>query len=187
VVQYNYLHDNGMGYLSCACNTSTRFDTATVRYNVLANNKNTEILLDSVSGSVTNVYNNTIYNTAATKMVGGSGPTTFTNNVFYTTLAQASMVTSGVTYRNNLYGGNSPTIPSGDSHPVTGNPQFANPTGGGTGTQASGPDLKAGLNWRIAAGSPAVHAGVAIANNGGLDYNGVAIPTVPDIGALQHP
>jgi hypothetical protein len=186
VVQYNYLHDNGMGYLSCACNTSTRFDTATVRYNVLANNKNTEILLDSVSGSVTDIDNNTIYNTAATKMVGGSGPTAFTNNIFYTTVANASMVTSGVTYRNNLYGGNSPTIPSNESHRVTGNPQFANPTGGGTGTQATGPDLKAALNWRIASGSPAVRAGVAIANNGGVDYDGVAIPSVPDIGALQH-
>jgi hypothetical protein len=97
------------------------------------------------------------------------------------------MSTSGATYHNNLYGGSSPTIPSGDSHPVGGNPQFAHPTAGGTGTPATGPDLKAGLNWLIAAGSPAVRAGVAIANNGGLDYNGAAIPTVPDIGALQHP
>jgi hypothetical protein len=187
VVQYNYLHDNNVGYLSCACNSATRFDTATVRYNVLANNRNTEILLDSVSGSVTNVYNNTIYNTAGTQMVAGSGPTTFTNNIFYTNVAHASMSTSGATYHNNLYGGNSPTIPSSDSHPVVGNPQFAHPTAGGTGTPATGPDLKAGLNWLIAAGSPAVRAGVAIANNGGLDYNGAAIPTVPDIGALQHP
>lgn len=187
VAQYNYLHDNGMGYLSCACNSATHFDTATLRYNVLANNSITEILLDSVSGSSDNVYNNTIYNTAAARMVDGSGPTTFTNNIFYTTLANASMSTgSAETYRNNLYGGNSPTIPSGESHPITGNPQFADPTGGGTGTPATGPDLKAGLNWLIAASSPAVRAGIAIADNGGLDYAGAPIPSVPDLGALQH-
>ncbi len=187
VVQYNYLHDNGMGYLSCACNSATRFDTATVRYNVLANNKTTEILLDSVSGTIDNVYNNTVYNTSAARMVDGKGPTTFTNNIFYTTLANPSMSTgSGETYHNNLYGGNSPTIPAGESHAITGNPQFANPTGGGTGTPATGPDLKAGLNWLISASSPAVRAGVAIANNGGIDYAGAPVPSVPDIGALQH-
>ena len=187
IAQYNYLHDNSVGYLSCACNSVTTFDTATFRYNVLANNKTIEIQLVSVSGTADNVYNNTIYNTAAARMVDGSGPTTFTNNIFYTTLANASMSTgSGETYHNNLYGGNSPTIPSGESHAITGNPRFANPTGGGTGTPASGPDLKAGLNWLIAASSPAVRAGVGIANNGGIDYNGAPIPSVPDIGALQH-
>jgi hypothetical protein len=187
IAQYNYLHDNGVGYLSCACNSATRFDTATFRYNVLANNKAIEIQLVSVSGSSDNVYNNTIYNTAATRMVDGSGPTTFTNNIFYTTLAHASMSTgSGETYHNNFYGGNSPTIPSGETHAITGNPRFANPTGGGTGTQASGPDLKAGLNWLIADNSPAVRAGIAIANNGGIDYIGDPIPSPPDVGALQH-
>jgi len=93
---------------------------------------------------------------------------------------------SGIVYNDNLYGGNSPTVPSGEKHAIIGNPQFANPTAGGTGTQASGPDLSAGLNWLIPASSPAANAGVTIANNGGLDYIGTVVPIVPDIGALQH-
>ncbi|MEV6605815.1 right-handed parallel beta-helix repeat-containing protein [Kutzneria sp. NPDC051319] len=185
VGQYNYLHNNGMGYLACACNRSLAFGTATFRYNVVANNSINQIHLDSTTGATNYIYNNTLYNTASL-LVDGYGTTTMTNSIFYTTHAHATMTSTGVTYRNNLYGGTSPSIPAGESHAITGNPQFADATAGGTGTQATGPDLKAGLNWLIAAGSPAVRAGIGIANNGGIDYNGAPIPTVPDIGALQH-
>ena len=187
VAQYNYLHNNGMAYLACACNHNISFGSATFRYNVLANDTNTEILLANTSGSLTSVYNNTVYDTAAALMVNGSGPTKLTNNIFYTTVAGASMSTaSGVSYNNNLYGGTSPTVPTGDAHAITGDPQFANPTAGGTGTQAGGPDLSAGSNWQIAATSPAADAGLTVANNGGLDYAGATVPIVPDMGALQH-
>ena len=187
LVQYNYIHNNGEGYLACACK-SLGFGDAIFRYNVLASNSLIEIHLANSSHTTTSLYNNTIYNTGAKNMVEGSGGTNiFTNDIFYTTVAGAAMSTSsGVTYRNNLYGGDSPTVPSGDTHPIVGNPRFANPTAGGTGTQAGGPDLSAGSNWRITAGSPAIGTGTAVANNGGVDYAGVTLPAVPDIGALQH-
>jgi hypothetical protein len=187
VVQYNYIHGNGEGYLACACK-SLGFGDAIFRYNVLAGNSAIEVHLANSSHTTTQLYNNTIYNTGAKNMVEGSGGTNlFSDNIFYTTVSGAAMSTSsGIAYSHDLYGGSSPTVPSGDAHHVIGDPRFANPTAGGTGTQAGGPDLSAGLNWRISAGSPAIGAGVGIANNGGVDYAGVTVPTVPDVGALQH-
>jgi hypothetical protein len=185
IVQYNYLHNNNVGILAY----QVMFGGDSIwRYNVIANNSKEALQLGSVSSSTAQIYNNTVYSTASTqaRLMTGSHYT-FTNNIFYTTVANPTMATgTNIVYRNNLYGGNSPTIPSGESHAIVGNPLFANPTAGGTGTQASGPDLNAGLNWLIAANSPAVRAGIAISDNGGVDYRGATVPSVPDIGALQH-
>lgn len=186
VAQYNYLHNNNVGYLACACK-SLGFGTATFRYNVVANNTQKQVQLDNVSSTSTAIYNNTFYETEGDQMVYGSGPATFTDNIFYTTVAGASMATgSTIVYTNNLYGGTSPTIPSTDTAAVSGDPKFADPTAGGTGTISGGPDLAGGLNWMIPSTSPAVGKGATIANNGGKDYNGATVPTVPDIGAFQH-
>lgn len=187
VVQYNYIHNNGDGYLACACQ-ALGYGSAVFRYNVLASNSRTAILLSNSPGDTTKVYNNTVYNTGASSLVIGSGGTnTFNNNIFYTNVARAGMSTSsGVVYNNNLYGGNSPTVPSGDTNAVIGDPRLSNPSAGGTGTEATGPDLNAGLNWKIAANSPAANAGITLANNGGLDYAAATVPIVPDIGAFQH-
>ena len=184
VIQYNYLHNNNVGFLIY----QIRFGGNSIwRYNVVANNSRTAMQLASISSSTAQIYNNTFYNTSATLAEATASNYIFTNNIFYTTVAHPVMAGgTGIVYNHNLYGGNSPTVPSGDKHAIVGNPLFANPTAGGTGTQASGPDLNAGLNWRIAAGSPAVGAGTTIANNGGVDYAGVTVPTIPDLGALQH-
>lgn len=185
VIQYNYLHNNNVGFLVF----QVHFGGNSIwRYNVVANNSKIAMQLASISSSTAQIYNNTFYNTTGT-LAALANPSNyiFTNNIFYTTVAHPTMAGgSGVVYNDNLYGGNSPTVPSGDKRAKVGNPQFANPTAGGTGTQASGPDLSAGLNWLIPAGSPAANAGVSIANNGGLDYIGTAVPNIPDIGALQH-
>ncbi|HXR72596.1 RICIN domain-containing protein, partial [Actinocrinis sp.] len=185
VIQYNYLHDNNVGFLIY----QIKFGGSSIwRYNIVANSSLTSMQLGSVSGSTAQIYNNTFYNTSSAMADFWTASNyIFTNNIFYTTAAKPTMPSgTGVAYNNNLYGGNSPTIPSGEKHAIIGNPQFANPTAGGTGTQAGGPDLGAGLNWLIPASSPAANAGVTIANNGGLDYIGTTVPTVPDVGALQH-
>lgn len=185
VIQYNYLHNNNVGFLVF----QVRFGGSSVwRYNIVANSSKESMQLGSISSSTAQIYNNTFYNTSSTlASLSTNSHYTFTNNIFYTTAAKPTMASgSSIVYNNNLYGGNSPTVPSGDKHARTGNPLFANPTAGGTGTQASGPDLSAGLNWLIPANSPAANAGVTIANNGGLDYVGTTVPTIPDIGALQH-
>ncbi len=184
VIQYNYLHNNNVGFLVY----QVHFGGNSIwRYNVVANNSKIAMQLASISSSTAQIYNNTFYNTTATLAVATASHYIFTNNIFYTTVAHPTMAGgSGIVYNNNLYGGNTPTVPSGDKHAIVGNPLFANPTAGGTGSQASGPDLSAGLNWLIPANSPAASRGVTIANNGGVDYIGTAVPTVPDIGALQH-
>ena len=185
VIQYNYLHNNNVGFLVF----QVRFGGSSVwRYNIVANSSKESMQLGSISSSTAQIYNNTFYNTSSTlASLSTNSHYTFTNNIFYTTAAKPTTASgSSIVYNNNLYGGNSPTVPSGDKHARTGNPLFANPTAGGTGTQASGPDLSAGLNWLIPANSPAANAGVTIANNGGLDYVGTTVPTIPDIGALQH-
>lgn len=188
IAQYNYLHNNNVGYLTCLCNGNDRYGTATFRYNVVADNTQQQVqLANTSSGSSTAVYNNTFYNSSAINMITGSGATSFKNNIFYTNVAGAAMATaSNITYSNNLYSGSSPTIPSTDTAAKTGNPKFADPTAGGTGTATGGPDLAGGRSWMIPANSPAVSAGTTISGNGGLDYNGATVPTVPDIGAFQH-
>ncbi|MFJ5779798.1 right-handed parallel beta-helix repeat-containing protein [Streptomyces sp. NPDC093094] len=188
VVQYNYIHHNVEGILACACYDDIHFGDAVFRYNVLANNSKAAVHLANVSGSTTKVYNNTVYNTAPemirTDKTGGT--TLFDNNIFHTTFANASMVNDPeVKYHNNLYGGTL-DVPTNHTAKVIGDPQFADPTAGGTGTQATGPLLSAGLNWRPAVASPAVNAATTVADNGGVDYNGATVPIVPDIGALQH-
>ena len=189
VVQYNYLHHNMEGYLACACLDHVGFGDAVFRYNVLTNNSKAAIHLANGPGAVTELYNNTVYNTAPdlVRTDRSGGTNRFTNNIFHTTVAGAKMVIEPTTtYTNNLYGGTSPVVPAGDTGAVKADPQFAAPTAGGSGTEATGPALSTGLNWQPAATSPAVNAGVTISANGGTDYNGAAIPVVPDMGALQH-
>lgn len=183
-VQYNYLHNNDVGFLVY----QIHWGNSVWRYNIITNSSKYSMQLGSVSSATAQIYNNTFYNTSSSMAwLMTASNYTFTDDIFYTTVASPTMASgTGVVYNKNLYGGTSPTIPSGDAHAITGDPQFANPTAGGTGTQATGPDLSAGLNWQTAATSPAANAGVTIANNGGIDYNGATVPTVPDIGALQH-
>ncbi|MEV4937407.1 right-handed parallel beta-helix repeat-containing protein [Streptomyces zaomyceticus] len=192
VVQYNYLHHNVEGYLACACELNTHFGDAVFRYNVVANNSEAAIHLANVSGSTTRVYNNTFYNTGPKMVrreehdrVGGAAH--FSNNIFYTTWAGATMASdTKVTYDNNLYGGTNPVVPAVEANEVEGDPLFVDHNASVTRTDPHKPLLSPGLGWRPAATSPAVHAGTAVPDNGGKDYGGAKVPVVPDMGALQH-
>ena len=187
VVQYNYLHDNGMGYLSCACNSapgSTPRPSATTCWPTTRTPRSCSTASAAASTTSTTTPSTTPpprrWSTAAARPrspTTSSTPPTPTPRCPpaparpTTTTSTAATVPPSPRVRATP----SPATPSSPTRPA-----------GGTGTQATGPDLKAGLNWKISANSPAVRAGIAIASNGGLDYNGAPIPSVPDLGALQH-
>jgi hypothetical protein len=64
--------------------------------------------------------------------------------------------------------------PNGDAEGVVGDPLFVDPAG-------------AALGFRIGAGSPAIDAGLDIADNGGRDYAGTKLYSgAVDIGALEY-
>ncbi|MGW6918000.1 hypothetical protein ACWGB8_29925 [Kitasatospora sp. NPDC054939] len=155
------------------------------------NNSAAAIHLANASGATTRFHNNTVHNTApeVIRQDKAGGANRFENNIFHTTHSGASMFEdSGTTYDHNLYSGASPDVPTGeDNEVVAADPKFVNPTASSaTPTGATRPYLDAGLNWRIRPDSPAVRAGLAIADNGGADYDGTALPPAPDLGALQH-
>ena len=109
IVQYNYLHNNNVGILAF----QIKFGGNSIwRYNVIANNSKEALQLGSVSSSTAQIYNNTIYNTASTQAwLMTPSHYTFTNNIFYTTVANPTMATgTAIVYNNNLYGGNSPSL-----------------------------------------------------------------------------
>lgn len=188
--QYNYLHDNNVGYLTCLCNGDDRYGTATFRYNVVADNTQQQVQLDnSSSGSSTAIYNNTFYNAKAPNMITGSGGTVFTNNAFYTAVANPGMVTSSkITYTNNYYGGTSPTVPSSETAPITGQPGFANPSVSGPyGSASTGPALATADAYEPTSGSALIDTGIVISVNGGRDYaDNTLYNNAPDIGAFEY-
>jgi hypothetical protein len=127
VVQYNYTHDNGDGILLC----QFTFGDVVVRYNVIARNTRYQIYLHSDPAARASVYNNTIYNDRSNYAIYGYGTSlrssyTLTNNVIYSTVANAALTTSPtVHYLNNLYGGATLPVPGDDTAAVTGDPRFA--------------------------------------------------------------
>ncbi|MDO0939170.1 carbohydrate-binding protein [Streptomyces sp. DG2A-72] len=191
VVQYNYVHGNGDGILLC----QFAFGNVVLRYNVITSNTRYQIYLHSDAAARAQIYNNTLYNDASNYLIYGYGKylaSTYaiSNNILYSTRANATLSTSStITYRNNLYGGATLAVPGGDSGAVVANPQFVSaPINAPSGTPDTGPALAAAYELKVAAGSPAVNAGVSIAGNGGRDYEGNALYNgAPDIGAFEQP
>jgi hypothetical protein len=191
VVQYNYVHGNGDGILLC----QFAFGDVVLRYNVITSNTRYQIYLHSDAAARAQIYNNTLYNDASTYLVYGYGKYlssryALSNNIFYSTRANATLSTSStITYSHNVYGGATLTVPGGDSRAVVANPRFVSaPIDAAPGTPATGPALAAAYELKIAAGSPAINAGVSIAGNGGRDYEGNALYNgAPDIGAFEQP
>ena len=129
------------------------------------------------------IYNNTIYVrpgiTNYLKIMAGTEDTFIRNNIFIMDGTSTYTNAGTNTYlQNNLWYGNVPT--------------GAVPTFSGNGSFIANPQvaLKGGTNandYLISGTSPAIAAGRVIANNGGLDYWGNALPTgVPCIGAHQR-
>lgn len=189
VVQYNYVHDNGDGILLC----QFVFGDVVARYNVIARNTRYQIYLHSDPASRASVYNNTIYNTRSNYAIYGYGKSlqstyNITNNVVYSTVANAAISTSStVHYRNNLYGGATLPVPGDDTSAVKGDPRFVASLGQGTGTPQSGPRLDIANAVKVRSGSPAIDTGTRIDNPGSRDFAGTALyQGKPDIGAFEY-
>ena len=190
IIQYNYVHDNGDGILIC----QFAFGDSIVRYNVIVNNSRHGINLHSDSGSTNQTYNNLVFyeGSGSANLIATSGdaatylasPYTIRNNILHSTRAAAMVASgSGTTYANNLFSG----VTATGSATRTGSAMFVNsathPNGG-----ASGPALSGLAGFQVRAASPAVNAGVAITNNGGVDFWGNPLYNgTPDIGPFEAP
>ncbi|MFE7900802.1 right-handed parallel beta-helix repeat-containing protein [Streptomyces sp. NPDC057424] len=189
--QYNYLHDNGDGILLCACNSSVRFGSAVVRYNVITGSERWNLHMSQTTGSVAHVYNNTFSNPDSQTMVSGgaSGKVTLTNNLFVSgNSAPEFKQQSSIVYNNNGYSSNLTTRPSSDANAVVGAPQFVNPSVTGPYGDENGTRLGTAANFALQSGSPFVDAGATVTGNGGLDFAGAPVPigTGPEIGAFER-
>jgi parallel beta-helix repeat protein len=201
IIQYNYVHDCGDGFLICG----GQYNTVIIRYNVLYNNTRNWIR-DVVDRGIIQVYNNILYNTKAQEETPGTIRFTgfrtatpnnerweFKNNVFYNahpgTTLTSFMPGSHTVYANNLYYGVTP--PTEDPAPITGavDALFAGAVNFTTGTSAAAVPTNFDF-LKPAAGSPLINQGTAftpdstkidsVPNN--QDYAGVTLSGKDDIG-----
>jgi parallel beta-helix repeat protein len=204
IIQYNYVHDCGDGFLICGGD----YNTVIIRYNVLYNNTRNWIR-DVVSNGIIQVYNNILYNTKAQEETPGTMRFTgwrtsnsnnerweFKNNVFYNahagTTGTSFMTGNNSVYANNLYYGvTPPAAPSADAAPltVTVDALFNGVVNFTTGESAAA--VPTNFNFlKPAAGSPLINQGTvytpdaaridAVPN--GKDYAGNTISGKDDIG-----
>ena len=170
-----------------ACNTVFRYN---ISQNDLAGVLN---LASSPNGEI---YNNVFYIKEGVKvnrtgMSGGRG-NVISNNIFYysgSTPADATLGNWGditAEWQNNIYY-NYETIPA-DENAITADPMFVDPGKGPAGAQLSGlvHDRSAFDGYKVSPDSPAVNAGIPIADNGGLDFFGNELDLFPDIGVHEH-
>lgn len=189
VIQYNYLHNNGLGGVVATGGDQTtgqipqRFNVGTViRYNLIENNDRQGIAFSGAINGL-DVYNNTVYADAShndviivRSAIWAVAPKNlrFKNNIFYYPGNNLSYsFASGSTYNfsNNLFYGNHPSSEPADANKITADPKLSNPGNGGEG-------------YKYLAGSTALNSGLVIANNGGRDYYGnpVSSATAPNVG-----
>ena len=196
-VQYNYFHDNNGGMLMIIGTP----DCANKNYNAVRDPFcNDNIFRYNISqrdatrvmrfvGKIWNnyVYNNTIYvgpdadYTVETGQCGDIGPrkqkpldTYFYNNIIY------NVENSGARYSfrygdnyvwdYNLFYGNHPSGEPNDPNKLTSDPLLVNPGSGGLGIDSVD-------GYKLQAGSPARDSGMTIADCGGQDYWGSAVPS----------
>ena len=168
VVQYNYSHDNGGGFLLLCTEDETR--RAQVRFNLSVDDR---FMLHSVpcasGGSYTGVqiYDNTIVapdpgfaelGTPSTQLYGPPS-LNFFNNLVDATGAASGFECAPVCHHNLFW-----HVPPVGTDYVTGDPRFLDPSRRGT------PDTPQG--FQLLAGSPALDAGAAIPVGVGADYFG---------------
>lgn len=197
-MQYNYSHGNkGGGFGVFQFDGASPFANNVVRYNISENDIGGGITLWSDPGdSITNtqIYNNTVYNSAGTAFRVLPNTTmsgiTVTNNILLTSNQWLidSQNTAGLTFNKNNYypmagtfviwwGGtqyNSRVAWGQDSGGFQADPMLQNPGGGGTiGDTALLPTMTA---YRInSAGSPMINAGAVVSSPGSFDFYGDAL------------
>ncbi|MEP6673673.1 MAG: DNRLRE domain-containing protein [Ferruginibacter sp.] len=193
IIQYNYLHNNGLGGVVATGGDQTagqipqRFNvTSVIRYNLIENNDRQGIAFSGALDGI-DVYNNTFYADAShtdvvivRSAIWAVAPknTRFKNNIFYYTGTNPSYsFASGSTYNftNNLFYGIHPASEPADAAKITGDPKLSNP-----GSQDG---------YKYLDGSAALNSGMLIPDNGGRDYYNVAVSssTNPNVGLYNGP
>ena len=204
--QYNYSHDNQGGFMLICTEPQTwdghpAFNRNTVvRYNI---SQNDHTVIFALTGHIDNtkVYNNTIYiadgldTDIVTTYVrdGWTGQqyapnnTQFYNNIIYNlgsgeySFSYKNLTCRNTVWSNNLFYGNHPDSEPEDAHKITADPLFINAGGAAQGRNTC-------VAYQLQDGSPALQAGMVIADNGGQDFFGNPVPAqaAPDLGACQR-
>lgn len=174
--QYSYSHDNAHG-LVWFC-THKRDDDIIVRYNLSQNDKGALVYFNyAFTGA--SVYNNVFFigehvSPVIIRERSNTDHTySFHNNIIYNmsegaTYRFALPGYKGVqnrTYSNNIFYGVHPKGEPDDPEKITADPQFVNPGVGSVG-------LNTLDGYKLRTGSPALHSGKIIPNNGGKDFYG---------------
>ncbi|MEU6661830.1 right-handed parallel beta-helix repeat-containing protein [Streptomyces sp. NPDC046821] len=189
VVQHNFSHDNEGGFF-IAVSTASAPAEATIRYNVSQGDANQVFALSTNAKNI-DIYNNTIWvpltpfianhpDRASFSLVKVWNTTVkdvrFRNNVIYNGAKLPYNDQNLVTYDRNLY--QDGPVPS-DNSAITGDAKLTAPGAAKQITDLSG--------YVPTANSPAIAAGLDIANDGGRDTAGTKLPSgMPDIGGRQR-
>ncbi|MEP6673679.1 MAG: right-handed parallel beta-helix repeat-containing protein [Ferruginibacter sp.] len=176
IIQYNYLHDNGLGGITATGGPGTGSDPVNfnigtiIRYNIIENNARQGVYF---SGRIMGLkmYNNIIYadtdynDVIAIKLnrwVTFPDSAEFSNNIFYfkgKNISWAFTSSTNNVFEKNIYYGIKPPTEFNDPSAITQDP-LLNLSGKGT------------IRYRLLKGSPALHAGVLIDKNAEHDYYG---------------
>ncbi len=201
-VQYNYVHDNKGGFMML-CNVSDNYRSfdGIIRYNISQNDyaHPRQGMFDIYAANYgTEVYNNTFYMTERAlkddKLFLFSAASAyetmkFYNNIFYydgEEKVEANTFGDGaIDWESNIfYGFNN--VPKDDNEGAPNmlvDPKLKAPGTGGTGKY---PGDKVDLScYELQDDSPALNAGMPVADNGGRDYFGNEVVGIPDIGAYE--
>jgi hypothetical protein len=190
IIQYNYSHDNGFGGVLICCDGGSKnnFNDGTVlRYNVFENNGDHMI---RTSGPATNskIYNNLFYSGPEQDSVmviyhkswnGFSDSTLYKNNIFVAR-GKGCFFNTGQSTKNffhaNLFDGILSNKPL-DPEAIDANPLFV----GENGQLSANPVLR----YLLQRGSPAIHSGLPVRQNGLRDYLGNETGSKPSRGPFE--
>ena len=190
IFQYSYSHDNSHGiYWGCNSRSSSLSvpdpgDSAcTLRY-CISQNDNGDLVYFNYPSAGNHIYNNVFYikSGISPNIIHENGTNDhkydFYNNIIY----NLSSTSSGASYAfgsgngvqtmlfsNNVFYGNHPSSEPSDPAKLTSNPNFVSP-----GTASTG--LYTTTGYKLNYGSPSLHNGKVITNNGGLDFFGNTVP-----------
>lgn len=195
IIEYNYSHDNNGGFLLLMPGASNII----VRYNVSVNDVGPSgqkklFLIGPGGGSNNQIYNNVFYLKGQVDKLFWGHPTgvTTSNNIFFAAPDAhiSNLVDNGPTipnasaaFLNNCF------YPSAAFSLVWGtavqinnfyaDPQFVNPVWGAGFNSING--------FKVGVTSPCRGNGIAVNNNGGIDFWGNQLPSGnPDVGAYQQ-
>lgn len=185
IYQYNYSRDNEGGF-NLGGEPHQLF-----RYNISYNDGSRQGNDQYFFNGQPTYYNNTFYrDDSAGFLLNEWEKQTFINNIFYTNSGlEHTYQSDSSVFSHNGYFGHYPNSPG--AFPVTGNPVFANPASPGKilpGIKFSKADLRqAVLGLTITSGSDCINTGLALPENGGMDFWGnVLYENEPDIGACEY-